>query len=63
MWDYKTETPEGRGGYLRVMGAKYMVTNDVILSGGHIMQYTVHVSEKCTLKTYMILSDQCHPKY
>ena len=33
-----------------------MVTDgDVTLGGGHTMQYTNHVSQKCTLETYIIL--------
>ena len=33
-----------------------MVTeDDLTLSGGHTMQYTYHVSQKCILENYMIL--------
>ena len=33
-----------------------MVKEDgVTLGGGHIVQYTDHVSQKCTVETYMIL--------
>ena len=35
---------------------KYLVTeDDWTLGVGHTMQYTGHVSQKCTLETYMIL--------
>ena len=63
---YKTETHTPRqqcGGHQREggsgfkgKGAKYMVTeDDLTLESGHTMQYTDHVSQKCTLETYVIL--------
>ena len=69
MWDIKlkltnTENiawwlPEGRGGrwgQKRVKGTKYIVTEDnVALGGGHIMQYTDHISHKFIPETYMTL--------
>ena len=46
----------GRGLY-RVKGAKYLVTeNDLISGRGHAIQYVDHVSEKSTLETYIVLS-------
>ena len=37
-------------------GTKYRVKeDDLTLGGGHTMQYTGHVSQKCTLEIYIIL--------
>ena len=39
-----------------------MVTeNDLALGGGHTMQYTDHVTQKCTLETYIILLNNVTP--
>ena len=66
--EYKSETHRHRqqyGGYqkegssrgmVKVKGHKYMVMEeDLTLGGGHTMQYTDHILNKCTLDTYMIL--------
>ena len=34
--------------------------NNLTFDGGHTMQYTDHVSWKCTLETYINLN-KCHP--
>ena len=39
----------------RVYGVKYMVTEDLTLGGGHVVQYTNDVSQNCTLETHVIL--------
>ena len=36
-------------------GTKYLVMEDLTLGGGHTMQYTDAVSQKCTLETYIFL--------
>ena len=38
----------------RIKGVKYMVMGDVTLGGGHTMQYTDYVSQKCVLEAYII---------
>ena len=45
----------GVGRIKRIKGGKYMVTKDLILGGGHTMQYSDDISEKCTLETYIVL--------
>ena len=45
-----------------VKGAKYMVMeDDLTLGGGHTMQYTDHVSQKCALELYIILLTNITP--
>ena len=71
MWDIKlklTDTDKQQhsdylregGGWKRVKGAKYMVMGDLALGGGHTVQCTHHVSEKCAPETYIMLT-QYHP--
>ena len=39
-----------------------MVTEeDMTLGGGHTLQYTDHVSQNCTLETYIILLTNATP--
>ena len=41
---------------LKEFEAKYMVKeDDLTLGGGHTMQYTDYLSQKCRLETYMTL--------
>ena len=35
--------------------------DDLTLGGGHTMQYTDHVSQKCPLDTYMVLLTNVTP--
>ena len=69
---YKTETQghrQQRGGHQREGGgavkgkrAEPAVTEgDLTLAGRHAMQYTGHVSQKCTLETYIILLTNVTP--
>ena len=46
---------KGVGAQWGVKGDKYVVMEDgLTLGGGHTMQYTDHVAQKCTLETYVI---------
>lgn len=52
----------GHGGWTRVKGVKYMVTERDLTSGGeHTMQYTGDVVYNCTLETYITLSTKVTP--
>ena len=63
----QTEITDGhrqqQGGYQKEAGGRLvkgkrdqiMVTKDLTLGGGHTMQYTDDVSQKCTLEICMIL--------
>ena len=43
-------------------GTMYMaISDDLTLGGGHTVQYTGHVSQKCTLETYIILLTNVTP--
>ena len=45
-----------------VEGAKYMVIEeDLTLGGGHTVQYTDHVSQKCTPEDYIIVLPNATP--
>ena len=38
-----------------------VMEDDLTLGGGHTLQYTDDVSQKCTLETYMILLANASP--
>ena len=49
-------------GVVKGKGAKYIVMeDDLSLDGGHTVRYTDHVSQKCTLETYMTLGTNDTP--
>ena len=44
-----------------VKGGKCLVTEDYLTLGARHTMYTTHVSQKCTLGTYMILLTKVTP--